>query len=125
MATISIEDGTLHVHLRLWDRILAVHGSLHVPLEHVKSASAGPAPKVPWFSKLAGANVPGVVAAGTFFDESGWLFYDYGAGHECLFLELEHEFYRRAAIEVDPPQSASQVAAQINAAIAAASGAKT
>jgi hypothetical protein len=120
MATITIEDGMLNVHLRLWDRILAVHGSLHVPLTHVKSASAGACPPVPWFSKLVGTDFPGVVAAGTFFDKSGWMFYDYGAGHECLFLELEHEFYKRAAIEIDPPQTAGSAAAQISAALAAA-----
>jgi hypothetical protein len=120
MATISIDGGTLHVALRLWDKILSVHGSLRIPLAHVKSVSVEPAPPVPWFTKLIGANIPGVLAAGTFFTKGGLAFYDYGEGRECLILELDHERFVRAVVEIDPPQSAEQAAAQIRDALSRA-----
>jgi len=122
MATISIEGGTLIVALRTWDKILAVHGSLHVPLAHVTAAASGPAPNVPWFSKLIGTNMPGVIAAGTFFDDGGWAFYDYRAGSECLLLDLDHEHYKRAVVEIDSPQTAAGAARQIAAAIGQGGG---
>ncbi len=94
-----------------------MHGSLHVPLAHVTAAASGPAPNVPWFSKLIGTNMPGVIAAGTFFDDGGWAFYDYRAGSECLLLDLDHEHYKRAVVEIDSPQTAAGAARQIAAAI--------
>ena len=118
MATVSIDDGILFVELRVWDKILSVHGSLRVPLTHVKRAEAGPAPPIPWFTKLVGANIPGVKAAGTFWDTGGFAFYDYSASSECLLLELEHEFYKRAVIEIDPPQNPTDCAMLINTALA-------
>ena len=122
MATVSVQDGTLFVELRRWDKILAVHGSLRIPLTHVTAASSGPAPPVPWLRKIVGTNVPGVMAAGTFFDRHGFAFYDYHAGTECLLLEIDHEFYKNAVIEIDPPQTATEAAALVAAALVKARG---
>jgi hypothetical protein len=121
MATATIADGTLHLELRSWDKILALHGSLHIPLAHITAASSGPAPPVPWFSplKLVGASIPGFMAAGTFYSgDHGLVFYDYGAGHQCLIVDLEHERYQQIVIEIDPPQDAEAMAAQLSEAIA-------
>ena len=94
MAKLSIADGVITIELRLWDKILAVHGSLRIPLEDVVSASAGPPPPVPWFTKLVGTNAPGIAAMGTFFTHEGLAFYDYAAGHRSLILEMRHETLR-------------------------------
>jgi hypothetical protein len=117
MASVNIADGVLHVELRFWDKILAVHGALHIPLAHVRAARADTAPPVPWFSKLIGTNAPGLKAAGTFFTSDGLAFYDYGAGAECLVLELEHETYKLAVIEIDRPDSAAAAAQRITIAL--------
>jgi hypothetical protein len=119
MATVSIANDTLHVELRFWDKVLSVHGSLHIPLADIAAANADDAPPVPWFSKLIGLNMPGVAAKGTFFTHDGLAFYDYGAGHRCLVLDLIHDHYARAVVEIDPPQSAEEVAAQVTAALVA------
>jgi hypothetical protein len=119
MAIVSIADGVVHVELRLWDKILAVHGSLHIPLTHIESAAAGDPPPVPWFSKLIGTNAPGLMAAGIFFTSEGLAFYDYGAGRPSLVLELHHERYARAVIEIDFPQTPEEAAGMIQAALAA------
>jgi hypothetical protein len=123
VAAVSIEDGTLVADMRLWDKILAVHGSLRIPLSHVRAAKAGPAPPIPWFRKVVGTDVPWVIAAGTFLDNRGWAFYDYRANANCLMLDLEHEFYKVVVIEIDPPQTAVEAAEQITAALAELAGA--
>ena len=117
MASIDIADGVLRVELRLWDKILAVHGSLHIPLAHIIEARSEIAPPVPWFSKIIGTNFPGVKAAGTFFTSDGLAFYDYGSGAECLVLDLDHETYKLAVIEIDMPDSAVAAAHRIATAI--------
>jgi len=98
-----------------------MQGALHIALEHIVAVTSGPAPPVPWFSplKVIGANIPGVMAAGTFYSfHDGLVFYDYGAGHECLILELRHERFSQVVIEIDPPQSAAGVASDVRAALA-------
>lgn len=120
MAKLSITGGVITIELRLWDKILAVHGSLHIPLENVISASAGPPPPVPWFTKLMGTNAPGIAAMGTFFTHEGLAFYDYAAGHRSLILEMRHEHCVRAIVEIDAPQTADGAAADIEAALAGA-----
>jgi len=88
MATATIDGGVLHLELRRWDKFLAVHGSLHIPLEHITAARADTAPRVPVWTKLIGTNFPGWKAAGTFFTSDGLAFYDYDAGSTCLVLDL-------------------------------------
>jgi hypothetical protein len=122
MATASIVGTTLHLELRPWDKFMALHGSFDIPLEHITDVSSGTAPPVPWFSpfKLLGASIPGFAAAGTFYSpDHGLVFYDYGAGHQCLILEIAHERYKQIVIEIDPPQSAETVAGQVREAMAA------
>ncbi len=121
MATASITGGILSLELRPWDVVMAVHGSLNIPLEHITGATSGPAPPIPWFIpfKLIGASIPGVKAAGTFYSpDHGIVFYDYGAGRDCLILELQHETYKQVVIEIDPPQTAAAAAAQVTEALA-------
>jgi hypothetical protein len=115
MASATIEDGVLTLSLRTWDKIFSVHGSLHVPLAHITAVSVGPAPAVPILTKVIGTNMPGVMAAGTFFDSQGLLFYDYGANAECLILDVDHERFHRIVVEIDAPQAAAAVAEELKA----------
>jgi hypothetical protein len=119
VASATIADGVLTLSLRTWDKIFSVHGSLHIPLEHISDVSSGPAPAVPILSKVIGTNMPGVLAAGTFFDSHGLLFYDYGADAECLILDVDHERFHRVVVEIDAPQTAAAVVQHVKAAIAA------
>ncbi len=113
MATATIDGGILHLELRTWDKVLAVHGSLHIPLQHITAARADTAPPVPMWTKLIGTNFPGWKAAGTFFTSDGLAFYDYDAGQTCLVLTLDHERITTAVVELDPPQSAFAIAGEI------------
>ena len=119
MASVQIQDGVLVIELRPFDKFLAFHGSFHIPLEHVTAVRSEVAPPVPWFSKLIGTNMPGVKAAGTFFTSDGLVFYDYGAGKECLVLDLDHESFKHAVIEIDAPDTAVGAANRIGNALKA------
>ncbi len=116
MATATIQDGALHIELRAWDALLAMHGSLHIPLEHITSARAETAPPVPLWTKLMGTSFPGWKAMGTFFTSDGFAFYDYDAGSTCLVLGLNHERIKTAVIELDPPGDAARIAEAIETA---------
>jgi hypothetical protein len=55
--------------------------------------------------RLLGSNIPGVLTAGTFYQEGGIVFYDVHDPERTIVLELEHETYKRLIAEVEDPQA--------------------
>jgi len=103
----SIRDGVLHLELSRWSKLLAILGSLNIPLHCIKRATAG-APGLPEFRwtdlRTRGTSVPGVLAAGRFSMGSPRrrAFLDLRrTSKEVLFLELENYPYDAVIVEVD------------------------
>jgi len=121
MASVNLTPSNVEIALAPWESILSLHGSLHVPLEHIVSASVEPPPERwrQWFTKLVGTSLPGVIALGTFITGDGFVFYDVRGGEKCLVLRLHDERYKAVYLEVHPPQDPEQLADQIERAVAA------
>jgi hypothetical protein len=89
---------------------------VEVPLTHVRGASEDPdALRERQGLRLGGTSLPGVVAAGTFFD-GRWWFLDVHDPARAVKIDLDHEHYAALIVEVE--KSAATVAA-INAAVTA------
>ena len=115
MARIDCDDERIAIQLSPLDEVLSLHGSLHIPLTHVRSARHEPVPEE-WFRGVRlGTNLPGVKVAGTFLTGEGMIFYDFHDPSRCLILDLAHEHYRRVIVEVDKDQDPGEVAGRINA----------
>lgn len=113
MARVTIESNAVTVDLPTIDKVWAVHGSLHIPLAHVKLASVQD--ENGWdlmWSKLIGTNAPGAKMAGTFFLDGGLAFLDFGTGRNCLVLQTEHERYKLVIVQTD--DDPDRIAAEIN-----------
>lgn len=55
-----------------------------------------------------GTNLPGVLAAGTFFSHGGLVFWDVRDPEKTVIVSLAHEHYKKLIIEVqDPAATAS------------------
>lgn len=121
MATLNLTPSTVEITLAPWESILSLHGSLHVPLEHVSSASVESPPELwqQWLTKLVGASLPGVLSLGTFITRDGLVFYDIRHGEKCLVLRLHDERYKAVYVEVGSQQDPQQLADSIQAALAA------
>ncbi|HEY5258568.1 MAG TPA: hypothetical protein VIJ12_09350 [Candidatus Baltobacteraceae bacterium] len=117
MATITIENGTLSVLFSPADKFWSIHGSFHIPLEHVTGARAVTENGWHYFWKIAGTSLPGVKVAGTFLTGDGMAFCDFGTGANCIDIEIRHEFYKKLVVELDVGQDPSAVVAEILAAI--------
>lgn len=117
MAWVTVGDGRVRIKLSLLERLLTLHGSLDIPLEHVVSVSVDPVAHAWWRGRRVGVSVPGA-SHGTFISDGGLSFYDYRNGDRCLTLELRDQRYRRVIVEVDRPQEPSMVKAAIDAALA-------
>ena len=118
MAEIRVTNDELIVHVVGFDKVLALHGNLTIPLSHVTGADTDvqEAMKVWVGVKVAGSGIPGVVRAGTWAEGDGFVFWDVHEGNRAIAISLDHEHYKRLVIEVDNPEEA---VARINAAVAA------
>ena len=116
MTEIEIADGHLRVVVEGFDKVLALKSSVVVPLTHVLGASQDPdALRERHGLRLGGTSLPGVVAAGTFFD-GRWWFIDVHHPEFAVKIELDHEHYAALIVEVENPD---ETVAAINAAVAA------
>ena len=114
MTEVEIGEGHLRVVVEGFDKVLALHSTLDVPLAHVRGASQDPdALREPHGIRLMGTSLPGVVAAGSFYDGE-WLFMDVHRPENAVKIDLDHEHYRALVVEVADPVATVKA---INAAI--------
>ena len=115
MTEVEIANGHLRVTVEGFDKVLALRSTVEVPLSHVRGASQDPdALRERHGLRLAGTRLPGVIAAGTFFDGQWW-FLDVQHPEEAVKIDLDHEHYAALIVEVTDPVA---TVAAINAAIA-------
>ena len=108
MVDITIENGRVHFDVQGWDKLWALRSRLEIPVEHIHSVRIDPEPAKGWWHglRLPGTQVPGLLTAGTFFQNGDWVFYDVHDPENTIVLELDHEHYKRLVIEVSDPAAA-------------------
>lgn len=120
MAKITIGENAVTVELSLADKLMAFHGSLSIPLEHVLSATVED--QDVWahlWRKVIGSSAPPFVMAGTFWVDGGLAFLDYHDSRNCLVIKTAHETYKSIVVQPDDGQDAHALADEINKKVAA------
>ncbi|MCL6559098.1 MAG: hypothetical protein K6U74_09905 [Firmicutes bacterium] len=117
MSHVAVTGDQVEIRLSILETVLTFHGTLHIPLRHIRSVSTDPVEHVWWTGVRVGIGIPGA-SHGTFRTPNGLIFSDYRNGERCLSIELADEHYRRVIVEIDPPQDKSQVQADIQRALA-------
>ena len=86
-----------------WDKLWAVRSQLEIPLAHVTGVRLDPDAARGWWHglKLVGTNIPGILAAGTFYQSDGAVFFDVHDPERSIVFDLDHESYKRLVIEVE------------------------
>lgn len=126
MATVRIEGETLHVELRGWDVLWAVHGSFAIPLENIAGASVEKPPGFFETLRLIGTASPWPYKmAGTFLYHGEVVFFDYQREENVLVVDLRPgaSRYKHLFVHVDEPDTPEAAAGRINAALGASSAA--
>jgi len=102
---LSVSDGKLNIEVKGWDRLWALRSHLSIPLEDVVRVYADSQIAEPWWKglRVAGSNLPGVLAAGTFYHHSQWVFWDVHNPEKVIVIELRHEHYAKLIVEVEDP----------------------
>lgn len=76
MVDLAVAEGNLTLHVRGADKLWAFKGSLEIPLAHIAGVRADPEVAHSWWHgiRLPGTNLPGVLTAGTFYQDGKRVF---------------------------------------------------
>jgi hypothetical protein len=101
MVRISVEGDMLAVEVLGWSRIWSVKRRLDIPLRCVRRIRAdGELPRGFWI-RWPGTYIPGVIKAGSYWNGSGWSFWDVRRGRDnVLVIELSGWQYDYLVVEV-------------------------
>ena len=74
----EITGDTLHLHVEGLDKLWAFKSELAIPLRHITSVRTDAELTKKWFHgiKWPGVSVPGVITAGTFYQDGKRIFWD-------------------------------------------------
>jgi hypothetical protein len=78
MVDVSISRGNLVLNVHGVDKLWALKSSLEIPIEHVIEIRTDPAAARGWWHgiRMPGTNIPGVLTAGTFYQNGKRVFWD-------------------------------------------------
>jgi hypothetical protein len=107
MAEVELTQQALIVHVQGTDQLWALKSRLEIPLSHVVGAEADPEVALRWWKgiRAPGTYVPGVIAAGTFYQEGEKVFWDVHDPEKTVVIRLREENYSRLVVEVEDPSS--------------------
>ncbi|MGH9574007.1 MAG: hypothetical protein ACRD40_10820 [Candidatus Acidiferrales bacterium] len=108
MVELSISQGNLALHVKGADKLWALKSSLEIPLAHI--VGVGPA-KTEVTQKLHGIRMPGtylpgVITAGTFYQDGKRVFWDVHDPKKTIIIDLSDERYNQLIVEVADPREA-------------------
>ena len=108
MVDLSIAEGKLTLHVRGADKLWSFKSSLEIPLVHIAGVRADPEAARGWYHgiRMPGTNVPGVITAGTFYQEGKRVFWDVHHPEKTTVIDLHDERYNELVVEVDDPEAA-------------------
>ena len=108
MVDLSVAEGNLMLHIRGADQLWAFKSSLEIPLVHIAGVRTDPETARGWYHgiRMPGTNVPGVITAGTFYQDGKRVFWDVHNPEKTVVVDLHDERYNELVIEVDDPDAA-------------------
>jgi len=108
LVDLSIADGKLLLHVRGADKLWALTSSLEIPLVHIAGVRADPETARGWYHgiRMPGTNVPGVITAGTFYQDGKRIFWDVHNPDKTIVIDLHDERYNQLVVEVADPEAA-------------------
>ena len=107
MTEVELTRDALVVHLQGMDQLWALKSRLEIPLAHVVGADVDPEIAREWHKgiRAAGTHVPGVIMAGTFYQDGERVFWDVHDPGRAVMIQLRDERYARLVIEVENPHT--------------------
>ncbi len=111
VVNISVADGKLVLHVQGLDTLWALKSTLEIPLAHVEGVRADAGIAHGWSHgvRMPGTNIPGVITAGTFYQDGKRVFWDVHDAAKTIVIDLRDETYQQLIVEVADPEAAVQL----------------
>jgi hypothetical protein len=111
MVELSVSENALILHVKGADRLWAFKSSLEIPLQHIAAMRADPGIARSWWHglRLPGTSIPGVITAGTFYQDGRKVFWDVHDPDKTVVIELKDENYDKLIVEVADPNAAVEL----------------
>jgi hypothetical protein len=111
MVDLSISGDRLVLDVRGADKLWALKSSLEISLAHVTEIRADPAIAQGWWHglRMPGTSLPGVITAGTFYQDGKRIFWDVHRPENTVVIELKDERYNELIVEVADPEAAVEL----------------
>lgn len=108
MVQITLAGGVATLEVRGLDRLWTLKSRLEIPLAHIRGVRADPQVAHGWSHgvRAPGANLPGVLTAGTLYQHGKRVFWDVHDPERTIVIELDDERYDELVIEVADPAGA-------------------
>ncbi len=108
MVAIELTASSAVFHVEGMDKLWALRSRLEIPLSHIRGVRADPEIARKWWHgfRVAGAHMPGVISAGTFYQDGQFVFWDVQNADNTIVIDLDHEVYAHLIIEVASPEAA-------------------
>ena len=108
MVDLSVAEGKLILHVRGADKLWAFKSSLEIAITHIASVRADPEAARGWYHgiRMPGTNVPGVITAGTFYQDGKRVFWDVHHPEKTIVIVLHDERFSELVVEVANPEDA-------------------
>ena len=106
MASVSVTDDLLTLDVQGLHRLWAFKRRIHVPLAHVRGATADPGiVHEPKGLRAPGLHIPGATVIGTFHCDGQKHFWDVRDATHAIVIELVDETYNRLVVDVKDPRA--------------------
>jgi len=111
MVDLTVEEDKLVLHVRGMDQLWSLKSTLEIPLRHITGARADASVAHGWWHgfKMAGADIPGILLAGTFYQHGKRIFWDVHNPDNTIVIELRDERYGELIVEVADPTAAVEL----------------
>ncbi len=108
MVELSIANGVVTLEVRGLDKLWSLRSRLEIPLGHIRGVRADPVIGIGWWHglKAPGTHLPGVITAGTFYQDGKCVFWDVHDPAGVIVIELADERYDQLVVEVADPKAA-------------------
>jgi hypothetical protein len=114
MVEVAIHGTHVLIEVKGLDKLWAFKGQLEIPVAHIRGVRADPTIARGWWKgiKAPGTSIPGVIRAGTFYQDDKRVFWDVHDPDKTVVIDLHDERYDQLIVEVaDPAATVSQLSA--------------
>jgi hypothetical protein len=114
MVDVSVDGDNVVFEVEGMDKFWALKSRLQIPRAHIKSVRIDEDAAKGWWHgvKIGGADLPGVITAGTFYSKGRLVFYDTHKPEQTIVVDLDHERYDTLILQVRDPALAVKTITQ-------------